>query len=324
MEASPQSVIIDLHGSKAVEGVELYSLQRWAEHFRRALRDFERSESAGREPVKRTGRPGPISDISTAFRLVHFKKGSGIATLEPLEPPETVGPVEALIGQLDMDPADAEEAAVSEPPAIRNLRALMEAVEVGQVDPAVVEALEDSRKAVGEDGCYGIKFSHHSNGRTSIDTDTIQRLRAATADEPPPTDPTEIAVSGLLHLIEVEEPERVAIRDNAGVDWECTFEPELESKVLGLVKSHVRAVGTGERTKPRGGQMHLRDIQEVAVPRDEQSSLFTFERVPVEELEAEQGIHGPQGLAATVDPDWANDEQDRAYLAYVLGDDAEP
>lgn len=320
MEASKQSVVIDLHGSKAVGGVELYGLQRWAEHFRRALRDFERSQSLRQEPVKRTGRPGPISDISTAFRLVYFRKGSGIATLEPLQPPE---PRESPgAEQLDIPPAEPPAVPLSEPPAIRNLRSMIEAIDENRLDPVVVEALEDSRKAVGEDGHYGIKFSHQPNGRTSIDSETIQRLRAATTDEPAAAEPTEKTVSGLLHLIEVEEPERLAIRDHAGVDWDCTFESELEGKVLGLVKSIVRAVGTGEQTKPKVGRLHIRDIQ--AVPRHEQSSLFTFERVPIEEIEAQRGVVGPQGLAATADPEWADDEQDRAYLAFVLGDDAEP
>jgi hypothetical protein len=303
MEAQDQSVIIDLHGSKATRGVELDGFQRWLEHFRRALRDFERSRSPRREQVKRTGRPGPVSDLATAFRLVEFRIGSGIATLEPVDMPDA--------DQLDM--------AHPEAPAIRNLRSLMESVEAGSVNRAVVEALEDARKSVGDDGSFGIKLDKRKNGKTTIDSETIERLGSASKETPPAL--TEMTVSGLLHLIEVEEPECVAIRDRSGIDWLCTFEPELEAKVLRLVKSIVWATGTGGLTTPRSGKMHLREIREV--PRYEQSSLFTFERVPLEELEAEQGIAEPQGLAAVQDPEWADDEQDRAYLALVLGEDSE-
>lgn len=240
--------------------------------------------------------------MATAFRLVHFKRGSGIATFEPVETPEAE--------QLDMGRVEA--------PAIRNLRALVAAVAAGEVDIVVADALDDARKAIGNDGCYGIQLGKRKNGRTTISKQTIERLRATPHKEFP--EPAEMTVLGHLHFIEVEEPERVAIRDRKGVDWVCTFDPELESEVFGLVKSIVWAKGTWVQTGPRIGKMHLREIH--VVPRHEQSSLFTFERVAHDALEAEQGIVAPQGLAAVDDPDWADDEPDRVYLALILGDDS--
>jgi hypothetical protein len=306
MDPADQSVIIDLHGSKAVRGVELDGFQRWVDHFRRALRDFERSRSTRQEPVKRTGTPGRVSDISTAFRLVHFKRGSGIAKLEPIDVPAS----------------DEQLGVAQEPPALQNLKSLVEAVKAERVDSSVVDALEDARKAVGDDGHYGIRFAADPNGRTPIDRETVERLHAAASANEPEPEARPVSVIGLLHLIEVESPERVAIRDRDGRDWVCTFEPDLEQRVLSLVKSIVWAKGTGEHTSGKAGRMHLADIE--VVPQHKQSALFTFERVPADELDARQGVSAPQGLAATVDPEWADDEQDRAYLALVLGDDAEP
>lgn len=296
-----QAVIIDLHGSKARKGVELDGLQQWLEHFRQALRDFERSRSSRREPVRRTGRPGAVSDAATGFRLIHFKTGSGIATLEPLQ--------RSGEDELDLGPHEA--------PAVRNLVDLMEAVRNAELERAVVGSLDEARRSIGEDGHFGMRVSDRGNGRTQIDAETIGRLQAATRDDAEPT-PKDMTVSGHLHFVEVEEPERVAIRDAAGVDWVCTYSQDLEDEVLALVKKIVWAAGVGTRTAPRKGRMHLSEIAEI--PTYDQSSFFTVEPVPIDELQRKHGVKRPQGLAALSDPEWADDEQDRAYLAFLQGD----
>lgn len=304
-----QAVIIDLHGSKAERGIELDGLQQWLGHFRQALRDFERSRSPRRERVRRTGRPGAVSDVATGFRLIHFRIGSGIAELEPLEWGDE--------DQLDLGSHEA--------PAVSNLLELMEAVERADLERAVVGSLDEARRSIGEDGHFGLLVSDRRDGRTQIDAETIGRLQAATRADDEAT-PKAMTVSGNFHFVDVEEPERVAIRDAAGVDWICTYPQDLEDEVLPLVQRLgsgrgsviVWAAGVGARTGLRKGTMHLSDIAEI--PTHDQSPLFTFEPVPVEELERQHGVERPQGLAALSDPEWADDEQDRAYLAFLLGD----
>jgi len=248
-----------------------------------------------------------VSEVATGFRLIHFKTGSGIATLEPLER-----------GDEDQLGVNSHEA-----PAVENLVELMDAVSSGGLEPAVIGSLDEARRSIGDNGLFGMRVGERKNGRTQIDAETIGRLRAAARDEDEAT-PKEMTVSGHLHFVDIEEPERVAIRDAAGVDWVCTYPQDLEERVLALVHRIgsssviVWAAGAGVRTAPRKGTMHLRDI--AAVPAYDQSSLFTFEPVPVEELQRQHGVDRPQGLAALSDPEWADDEQDRAYLAVLLGD----
>ena len=50
-----------------------------------------------------------------------------------------------------------------------------------------------------------------------------------------------------------------------------------------------------------------------------QDALFTADTVPLEELRAEQGIAGPQGLDAFIDPDWSDDEESQRFLEATLG-----
>lgn len=196
---------------------------------------------------------------------------------------------------------------------------LLESVEAGKVDPPVIQSLEKARRDIGEDASFGVTVPSQENGRVPIDSKTIERLPETTEEDIP--EAGELTVTGRLHLIEVEEPERVGIRDTHGVNWVCIYDPELEPTVLALVKALVWATGEGARHSARSGKMHLQEIR--ALPQYDQSSLFTFERVSVETLEQEQRVADPQGLAALEDAEWSDDEQDREFLALVLDDHAE-
>lgn len=62
--------------------------------------------------------------------------------------------------------------------------------------------------------------------------------------------------------------------------------------------------------------MALREVE--SLPKFEQTMLFTTNAVPTAELEQQQGITRPQGLAALQDPEWVDDEASREYVAMVL------
>jgi hypothetical protein len=55
-----------------------------------------------------------------------------------------------------------------------------------------------------------------------------------------------------------------------------------------------------------------------------QDALFTLVPVAVEELRSEQGINGPQGIAALVDGAWKDDEESRRFLEATLGSTKRP
>jgi hypothetical protein len=295
---SEHAVILDLHGSNAPRGIELDAFQSFLDHFRRALREWERAKTA-RDRIGRAGRPGGLTETLTGFRLVRFREGSGHAALEPVE-------------------QYAGESTMGEPAPTRNLRSLLAAVEVGEIIAPVASALDKARKAIGDDGLFGVRVRSQPGRRVPIDWQTIERLQAAAISEPVPDD-VELSVSGVLHLVEVYEPLHVVIRAPDGVDWTCEYDPSLEPEVLRSVKSLVWATGSGRRTGANTGSLRLRTIQRVPTP--EQTSLFTLLPIPADELARQQGIHGPQGLEALGDPDWADDEHDRAFLAYILGDE---
>ncbi len=295
---SQQAVLLDLHGTKATRGVDLDAFQSFLEHFRRALREYERARSAS-EPVGRTGRPTVRSELLTGFRLVRFREGSGQAALEP---------VEQYIG----------EATIGEPAPTRNLRALLRAVEDGLLPPLVADALDRARKGMGDDGVFGVVLRSQPGKRVEIDANTIRRLEGTGPSDSEPT-MAELTVSGFLHLIEVYDPVHVAIRAADGTEWRCEYDAFLEGKVLSLVKSRVWATGIGRRTGLKSGVMILHEIQ--ALPHFEPTPLWSDEPRSADELAIERGITGPQGLRALEDPEWEDDERERAFLALVLGAD---
>ena len=298
MERATQNIVLDLHGSKAQRGVDLDGLQLFLEHFRRALREFERVTS-GRSPVPRTGRPDSAAGLASAFRVVSLKPGSGILTLEAAVP---VGSAESLpLG-------DVETVAVG------NLIRLAEAVtDRDSVDGAVVDALDRARRSLGDDGSFGLCAGGRS--RVAVDAAAVQALRAAAVD---PAD-RPLSVSGRVHLIEVEEPSKVAIRATDGTDWLCVYSPELEPVVLGLVKQLVWARGSGSQTSTGRGRMRLTHIE--PVPVHLQPRLFVAEPRDARELAEEQGISAPQTIEETADPGWVDDAASKRFLEFVLGDE---
>lgn len=56
-----------------------------------------------------------------------------------------------------------------------------------------------------------------------------------------------------------------------------------------------------------------------AVDQGEQAVLFTHEQIPDADLLDRQGVTGPQGLDALVDPEW-DETTDDVYLAALTGD----
>ena len=299
MERTTQNIVLDLHGSKAQHGVDMDGLQLFLENFRRALREFERV-SSGRSPVPRTGRPDTAAGLASAFRVVSLKPGSGILMLEPARPGDS-GETLPL--------GDVETAAAG------NLTRLVEAVEQGAaVDATVVDALDRARRSLGEDGSFGVCAG--ARPRVAVDAAIVEILRASAAD---PAD-APLSVSGRVHLIEVEEPSKVAIRATDGTDWVCVYSSELEPVVLGLVKQLVWARGSGARTSTGRGRMRLDGIE--PIPLHLQPHLFVAQPRDPGELAEEQGIAGPQSIVATADPDWVDDEASERFLEFVLGDDA--
>ncbi len=119
-------------------------------------------------------------------------------------------------------------------------------------------------------------------------------------------------------MIDLEPPHKVAIRAINGVDWLCRYDPSLEERVKALLDSTVWARGMGILTGAQRGSLEIEEIH--AAGDSEQSPLFTYERVPLEDLMSEQGIVGPQGEATqTLPPDLSESEVDE-YLHAILGD----
>lgn len=297
MATPDQRIVLTLCGENAKRGVALDGLETFIDEFRRALREFERTLSAREHEVGRMGQPGGRSKAATGFRLVHFKIGSGIAELEPIE--------------LD---GIGEQLAPTEPASSQNLRLLLEAVRDRRpMSPRVVDALDGARKALGGDGSFGVEFASRKGSTVYVDKQQIERLEAAASYA---VEPREMMVSGMLHLIETEQPGKVEIRATDGVNWTATYDPSLKPTVLRLVDSVIRANGVGAITAHNRGQMELRAVE--LLPKFEQTDLFTREQIPTAELERQQGISRPQGLVAFQDPDWVDDEASRDYLAMVL------
>lgn len=298
MEASNQRITLELHGSRTVRGVALDGLEGFIDQFRRALREFERTASAREHEIGRTGSPGSRTKAATGFRLVNFRvENPGVAELEPLEL------------------TDAEDQLVAtEPASSQNLRQLLEAVSAERaLSPRVIEALDGARKHLGHDGRFGFVFGPPKTSPFYVDGARIARLQAAATLD---TESKEIRVTGRLHLVGVEEPGKVEVRASDGVNWTCTYDPALKETVKRHLDSVVIARGVGRRTAYNRGSMELRGVE--PLPKFEQTLLFTTHAVPTAELEEQQGITRPQGLAALQDPNWVDDEASREYLAMVF------
>jgi hypothetical protein len=289
-----KTVRLELRGENAQQGIELDSLERFIDKFRDALRDFERSASAREHLIGRGGHPDARSMAATRFRLVGYKIGSAILDLaDPI--------IESETDALDTD---------AEGPATQNLRSLLDSLDAGDLDSVVVDALDEARRTLGEHGRFDVKVAKRHQV-THIDTNSISRLRARCLTSP---SPQPVTVFGRLHLI-ASEGNRVEIRATDHYNWKCSYDPKLEEKVIPLITKRVWATGLGTRERANRGALTLEDIG--ALPEYEMTSLFTDEVVSTEDLQAEQGVDGPQGIAALGVPDIPQDELDR-FLAIVL------
>jgi hypothetical protein len=294
------TVVLDLHGARAREGVDIDALESFLGHLRAALREYLRA-GKGENPRK-GGRPQTVEAAASAFRLIEFRTGSGIATLAPV--------VGGDGGDLLLDDA-------GETLAVTTLRRLLDDVdaEAGLPDP-VVEALGSARRAIGDDGHFGITLAgDRRERRVVIDEKRIKQLRRAEPD----SDEGTVTVIGRLHMIEADPPNRrVGIRAQDGIDWTCTYPDGLHPVVTKLVERLVRVTGHGRRVTPASGRLRIEALD--AIPEHAQDPLFTEKPVPVAQLRAEQEIARPQGLAALVDDEWTDNEESRRFLEATLGE----
>ena len=289
-------IILRLEGSRAEHGVSLSDFESFIDSFLSALRDFDRGRRG--EPARKSGHPERRAEAVTAFRLVHFAPGSGIATIAPDR--------RASSGD---EPLPLDEI----PLAVENLRALIDQIDAGAaVSEPVTEALGRACRALGSDGSIEVEFPPEIRPAPG----TIDLPRLERAGRLPQAGPAEVHnVSGRLHLLDVE-PDRLAIRTASGVDWTCKYPEELESTVTRLIGQVVWAQGDGQLTSPLRGTMTIERVE--SVEQGEQATLFTPEPTPDSDLLARHGITGPQGLAALADPGW-DEDADRAYLEALTG-----
>lgn len=291
-----QSITLRLEGSRATDGVSLPDFEKFIDSFLAALRDFDRSRRG--ESPKKAGHPESRAQAVTAFRLVAFRKGSGIATIEPdLTPPE----------------GDTQELVEVEPIQITNLKALLVTVEAESELPVPVsDALDRACQSVGEDGSLSVEVGDTESGgddwrRVVIDAPRLARIRANT---PASAELKSVSsVSGQLHRVDFE-PDRLAIRATDGVDWECSFPEELEEVVEKLVNRLVWAAGNGTLRSPRKGTMQLDRIE--SVDQGLQTALFSSDPAVDSDLAPDQGIVEPQGLDSFGFVEWG--DSDEAYL----------
>lgn len=50
------------------------------------------------------------------------------------------------------------------------------------------------------------------------------------------------------------------------------------------------------------------------------TALFSMAPVPVDDLMKQQGIRGPQGLAAFADPEWESDVESERFLEAIFAE----
>lgn len=296
-------VVLDLHGARAVEGVDIDALESFLEHLRGALREFYRAQQ-GDLIARKGGRPAAKEVAASAFRLVSFRTGSGIAELAPSLPRAGV--------ELELDDT-------GEPLSMTTLRGLMAAVDEGRELPDPVwDELSSARRAIGDDGRFGVCLPNGTGRTITIDQARLSTLKRR--DSPDMEQPLQI--TGRLHMIEADPPNRrVGVRAQDGVDWTCTYPDHLHPLVTQLIERLVRISGTGRRMTPATGRCRIEGLQ--TIPEFTQDALFSDEPHSLEELQREQGIVEPQGLDALVaEPaiDQSDREADERFLEAVLSD----
>jgi hypothetical protein len=295
--ADEDQITLTLEGDRARDGVSLAAFDSFVSHFLLALRYHYRS--ARTSVLRRSGRPLVDEELATSFRLVAFRKGSGIAVLEPGLPPDA----DALTGEL--------------PPTLawENLAGLLDAIDrEDRLDVSITSELDAALKALGRQPRISVDVVRAGSRRQhELTEERIARIRSK-SEEARDVD-TELTVTGVLHAIDLE-PDKVAIRTPSGVDWTCEYQPALEREVLSLIGHRVLAAGRGHATSPKAGTLQLEKIR--ALPEPEQTQLFTGRVVPLEALKEEQGITRPQGISAFVDPSWEDTEESEDFLRALL------
>lgn len=256
-----------------------------------ALRDHDRNRQG--EATRASGNPGQRGASVTAFRLVGMSPGSAVLTLVP-EPP---APQDHPRLPLDDDGL---------PLAVQNLQSLVRAIDKeGTIAPDVLAALDDARRAGGEDGSWRIALPRRwaaAHAETVIDAAAIARHRSER--EHTEDGHEERSISGYLHSIDLD-PDQVFVRTYDDTDWRCHYPAELEPDVAALLGRVVVVQGTGHMTGPRRGTMEVRHV-EAAFPEGEYAP-DDMAAIPA----------APQGLAA-IAGDWVGDEEDERYLAALL------
>jgi hypothetical protein len=287
-----KQITLTIKGARAQRGVSLSDFESFIDGFLAALSDYDR---AGRgEATRKSGHPDRRAEAVTAFRLIGFQTGSGIATIEP-----------------ELVAADDDQLPLADVPlSFLTLTALAEDLHARRnVPDPVRESLGKACRAAGPDGSFAIEGAGIRDPLV-IDRSLLDRLaQTASANEPEAI----ASVAGRLHLVDLE-PDRVGIRTAGGVEWACRYPEELEERIKGLIGRIVWVEGHATMTSPLRGTMTIDRIEAV---ESEQSALFTV--IPVDEdvLLARQGIVGPQGLETLSDPGW-EDGTDDAYLAALL------
>lgn len=294
-ETNDSRITLTLRGARAKRGVTLADFETFIDSFLSALRDYDRAVRG--EPTQKTGHPDKRASAVTAFRLVSFETGSGIATIEP-----------------DGAAVEDDQIVVGDPLlAVVTLRGLVGDLAAGTALPeSVVSALEKARRSVGDDGTIEIVEVARPTARITVDAALLgpraPGRKGASSDD-------RQSVSGRLHLLDLE-PDRLGIRTSGGAEWMCRYPEEIEERVTGLLGRIVWVEGPGRLTTPQRGAMTIERIE--PVDDVEQPALFTVVPIREEALLIRQGISAPQGLDALSDPEW-DDEADGAYLAAMLG-----
>lgn len=298
MNETTDSITLRLEGTRARRGVSLSDFETFIDSFITALRDFDRDRRG--EPTKKSGHPEARAEAVAAFRLVRFREGSAIATIEP---------------ELAADDEDTEKIVDTEPVQVATLRSLLGSVDREESLPeSVIDALEKAVRSAGEDGSLMVEFGSadfdRARSSVTIDCARIARIRAA---HKTPEPKSVSSVSGKLHQVDFE-PDKLAIRASDGVDWICGFPSELESLVASLVNQLVWASGDGALQSARRGSMHLSAIR--PIEQGIQTPLFSGEPISSDDLAVAQGITAPQGLDGVGAESWS--EADEDYLAALI------
>lgn len=287
------TITLTIKGARALRGVSLSDFDSFIDNFLAALRDYDRADRG--EPTRKSGHPDRRAEAVTAFRLVGFQTGSGIATIEP----------ELMAAEDDQLPVD------DMPLSLSTLRALTDDLAAERPVPEpVLEALRKACRAVGADGAVAIDLEEAGDGPVVVDNHLLDRVALAKGTD---AGDEVRSASGRLHLLDLE-PDRLGIRTANGVEWSCRYPEALEQHVKSLIDRIVWVRGSGRLSSPLRGAMTIELIEPVDM---EQSALFTTTPVDEDELLAHQGITAPQGLESLSDLDW-DDETDDAYLAALL------